>query len=126
MLVPFISGTVTLTNMLAADTELPAIEWRVKADLSAYTKFRITCRVATAGTAGADLRFQGSINDSAFSNLDGGAGPEIAINTIGEKDTGWLSLAAGLRVNDLRIRMMGKDGNGTVDPVVRQILLHFK
>jgi hypothetical protein len=124
--VPFFSGTVTLTNMALADTELPAVQYRLKLDLTGFTQFRATCRVATQGATNSDIRFQGSLDDSSYSNLDGGAGPEIALFGTGEKDTGWVTLAAGFRAANVRVRMMGKDGDGTADPVVRQIVLHFK
>jgi hypothetical protein len=124
--VPFLSGTFTLTNMALADTELPAVNYRLKLDLTGFTQFRATCRVATQGATNSDIRFQGSLDDSSYSNLDGGAGPELALFGTGEKDTGWVTLAVGFRAANVRVRMMGKDGDGTADPVVRQIVLHFK
>lgn len=124
--VPFISGTVTLTNMSLADTELPAVNYRIKLDLTGFTQFRATARVQTQGSANSDIRFQGSLDNSSFGNLDGSAGPEIAMFGTGEKDTGWQSLSATYRANDVRIRMMGKDGDGAADPVLRQVTLHFK
>lgn len=124
--IPFQPGTVTLTNMALADAELPTTNYRVKCDLLGFTQFRVTFRVATAGATNSDLRFQYSLNDSAFTNLDGTNGPEVAINTTGQKDTGWVSLHAAARVNDVYIRMMGKDGDGAADPVIRQVIIHFK
>ena len=123
---PFYSGTVTLTNMTLADAEIPATQYRLKLDLIGFTQYRATCRVATQGSTNSDIRFQGSTDDSSFSNLDGGAGPELALFGTGEKDTGWVTLAVGFRASNIRIRMMGKDGDGAADPVVRQIVLHFK
>lgn len=124
--VPFVSGTVTLTNQAVADTELPATQWRVKVDLAGYTEFRVVARVATVGVSGADLRLQGSTDDSAFANLDGSAGPEIDLTAAGEKDSGWVSLSATYRANNVRIRMIGKQGNATADPVVRQMIVYFR
>lgn len=124
--IPFYSTTLTLTNMPLADTELPTTQYRIKCDLAGFTQFRVTFRVATAGATNSDLRFQYSLNDSAFTNLDGTNGPEIAIGTTGQKDTGWVSLHTAARVNDVYIRMMGKDGDGAADPVIRQVIIHFK
>lgn len=121
-----VANTVTLTNMTLADAELPATQFRLLLDLGAFTQFRATMRVATQGSTNSDLRFQGSLDDSSFTNLNGTTGPEIAINTQGEKDSGWVTLAAQFQVANVRIRMMGKDGDGAADPVVRQIFLHFK
>jgi hypothetical protein len=122
----FMPGTNTFTNMLLADTELPATNYRVKLDLTGYTQFRVTCVIATIGTAASDLRVQGSTDNTTFGNLDGSAGPEIAINTTGEKDTGWISLNATYRANNIRLRLMGKDGDGVADPVLRQMIVSFK
>lgn len=124
--VPFLSGTVTLTNMALADTELPATHYRLKLDLTGFTQFRVTARVATQGSANSDIRFQGSTDDSSFGSLDGSNGPELALFGVGEKDTGWQPLAVAYRAANIRIRMMGKDGDGAADPVVRQVVLHFK
>ena len=124
--VPFYSGTLTLTNMPLADTELPATHYRLMLDLTNFTQYRATLRCATQGASGSDLRFQGSTDDTNFGNLDGSAGPEIVLTATGEKDTGWVTLDPAYRTTSVRIRCMGKDGNGTADPVVRQIMLHFK
>src|SRR3990167_7760032 len=116
LIIPFFSGSTTLTNQPVADTELPATQYRLELDLTGYTQYRATCRVGVAGNAGSDIRFQGSIDDSSFGNLDGSAGPELVIASTGEKDTGWVTLSATYRVNNVRIRMMGKDGNAAADP----------
>lgn len=127
VLFPFLSGTITLTNMPLADTELPATNYRLLLNLIGYTEFKVTMRVATAGATNSDLRFQFATTDAgAYSNLDGSNGPEIAINTTGEKDTGWISLAANAQADNIRIRMMGKDGDGALDPIIRQVMLHFR
>lgn len=124
--VPLWPGTFTLTNQPLADTELPATHYRQKVDLTGYTQFRVTGRVATVGAAASDLRVQYSTDDSSFANLDGSGGPEIAINTLGQKDTGWVSLAAGAIGDNRWLRVMGKDGDGAADPVVRQLCIWFR
>lgn len=127
MCVPMWPGTNTLTNMLLADTELPATHWRQKLDLTGFTQFRLTFRVATVGTAGSDLRVQYSTDDSSFSNLDGSNGPEVVLgNSTGHKDSGWVNLAAGAIGADRYLRIMGKDGDGAADPVVRQLTLWLR
>jgi hypothetical protein len=82
--------------------------------------------VQTAGVAGADVRFQGSVNGGGFANLDGANGPEIAIGSTGEKDTGWITLAPAYRTDGVSIRMMEKDGDGAADPILRQVILMFR
>ncbi len=124
--VPIVSGTVTLTNQAAADTELPATFYRVKVDLAGYTEFRVVAQAAVIGASGADLRLQGSTDNSAFGNLDGANGPEIDLTATGEKDSGWVSLAATYQAANIRLRLLGKQGNATADPVVRQLLVYFR
>jgi hypothetical protein len=126
LILPLWPGTNTLTNMLLADTELPATHWRQKLDLTGFTQFRITCRVATQGTANSDIRVQYSTDDSSFANLDGSGGPEIALFGAGQKDTGWVALAAGAIGDNRWLRVMGKDGDGAADPVVRQLQIAFR
>jgi len=124
---PFLPGTTTFTNMPLADTELPAANYRVLLDLTGCTEYRASLRVATVGSVNADVRFQGSLDDSVFGNLDGSTGPEIgSLNSLGQKTTGWVTLAAQYRADNVRIRMMGKDGDGALDPVLRQITLQFR
>lgn len=124
--VSFLPGTTTLSNLPLADTELPATQYRLLLDLITFTQVRVTMRVSVAGTTDSILRFQ-------YALTDGGEYIDIsdsyigtAINTIGEKDSGWVDLNLGARVNDVRIRMMGKGGNGVTDPVIRQVVLHFR
>ena len=123
---PIVAGTVTLTNQAAADTELPATFYRVKVDLAGYTEFRVVAQAAVIGASGADLRLQGSTDNSTFGNLDGASGPEIDLTATGEKDSGWVSLAAAYRADNIRLRMIGKQGNSTADPVIRQLFVYFK
>lgn len=116
---PFALG-MTWTNMPATDTEGPGI-YRVKVDLSLYTQVRWGVRVNTAGAAGADLRVQYSTNESSWANL----AAEIDIGSTGTKVTAWEALPAGAQA-DVFLRLMGKEGNGTADPVFRTIWLEFK
>lgn len=120
--VPFLSSTTTLTSQPTADTELPAVNYRLLLDLAAYTQVRASLRVATIGASTADLRFQYATTDAGtYANLT----PELSLAALGEVNTGWQSLPVAARANDIRIRMMGKEGT-TLSPVVRQVILQFK
>ena len=125
IVVPFLISTTTLTNMLAADTELPATQYRLKLDLLPYGSYRTTFRVATQGTTNAKLRFQYSSDDSSYADLDA-AVTNVSVYGTGQKDSGWLNMAAGAKISNCYIRMMGCSGDGVADPVVRQVHLHFK
>ncbi len=119
-------NTITLTNSPLAVREIGGVtSWRARTDLLGFTLFRAVLNVATAGAVNSDVHFEGSLDGTSWADLDGVTGPEIAIGTTGAKDTGWVALAAAYRVNDVRIRMMEKDGDGVADPVLRQIYLMF-
>jgi hypothetical protein len=94
-------------------------------DLLGFTMFRAVLNVATAGAVNSDVHFEGSLDGTAFADLDGVTGPEIAIGTTGAKDTGWVALAAAYRADSIFIRMVEKDGDGVADPVLRQVYLMF-
>lgn len=117
------------TNMPLADSELFGFTRnRFRVDLINAVQFRLQVRVVVAGAAGADLRAEFSPDDgvTAFANLDGAAGPEVVIGTTGWKTTGWVNLAAGAKVNDCTIRIMGKDGDGVADPNLSPIYMEFR
>lgn len=40
----------------------------------------------------------------------------MAIGSTGMKDTGWVNLVVGARVNNVLIRTRGKEGDGALDP----------
>jgi hypothetical protein len=120
-----LASPVTWTNMPLADTEFSNLP-RDKLDLSGYTQARLIVRLTVAGASGADLRAQYSLNQSSWANLDGANGPELSVDSAGTLDSGWFVLDANARVNDVFLRIMGKDGNGTADPQFRNILLRFK
>jgi hypothetical protein len=126
-LVVSFSDTITLTNSPANVREiLNVTSYRLKLDLSSFTQFRVVLNVQTAGAAGADVHFEGSADGTNWYDLDNNGGPEIAINPAGAKDTGWQTLYATLRADNVLVRMMEKDGNGSTDPILRQVLVMFK
>lgn len=112
--------------MPSADTEFLGTQYRVNADLGGFTQFRWGVHVVVAGAAGADLRLQYSTDGgTAWTNLDGAAGPELVIDTVGTKVSAWTALPAGAQTAVL-LRIMGKDGNGTADPQFRNVWVQFK
>lgn len=116
---------LTWTNMPAADTELAGgTVFRVTEDLVFFSQFRLEARVVTAGLAGADLRAQHAPDDTTFANLDGANGPEIAIDATGRVRTAWTNLVEAAQA-DTVIRVMGKGGDGIVDPVF-SLFLHLR
>lgn len=126
-MVPFMN-TITLTNSPAAVREWAnQTSWRIRADLTGMTQFRVVLNVQTAGATNADVHFEGSANEgSNWYDLNNAGGPELAINPAGAKDTGWQTLYSTLGVANVLIRGMEKDGDGVIDPIIRQVILMFK
>jgi len=123
------SGTVdaTWTNMPAAVTELfGGAESRVKVDLTYGTYYRIVVLQTVAGYSTADLNLQYSTDNVTYQAADTGAAGELAVGAgIGVKVGTWAALVAGAQA-DVWLRIVGKQGDGKVDPRFRQIRTQFK
>lgn len=121
------SSSVTWTNMPAAVTEfLGAATDRQKLDLSNSTEYRIVVYQQVAGLAGADLNVQYSLDGSSFSAADTTGAGELDVGTgTGIKYGSWATLVAGA-TDDVWIRVVGKQGDGVVDPQFRQVKIQFK
>jgi hypothetical protein len=118
------SGPVTWTNQPAADTEFTGTP-RTIVDLTNARQFRFVMRAAVAGFAGSDCRVQYSATDAGvYANLDGGAGPELAI-TATTQASAWTDIVAGARA-DIFLRVMCKQGNGIVDPQFRTLKIDYR
>lgn len=121
------SSSVTWTNMPAAVTEfLGAATARFKVDLSGVEQFRIVVLQQVAGFAGADLNLQYSLNNSTFQAADTGGAGELDVGTgTGVKVGAWASLVDAAR-QDVWLRLVGKQGDGVVDPQWRQVAVQFR
>jgi hypothetical protein len=82
-------------------------------------------RVATQGVAAGVVHLEASTDGTNFADLDA-AGTTMSLYGVGGKDTGWKDLQAAYRADNITIRMMESGGDGTADPVIRQVLLMFK
>lgn len=117
---------ITWSNMPAADTEFGSTTYRTRVDLTNSNEFRLVIRYSGGTvTAGADCRLQYATTEAgAWTNLDGGAGPELDISgAVGTKTSAWASVDGGAKA-DVYIRMMCKQGNGANDPQFRGV--HFQ
>lgn len=118
---------IILTNSPAAAREiLGTTDNRLKIDLSEFSQFRVTLNVVTPGVAGADVYFEGSLNETNWDFLDKDTGPEVAIDSTGIKASGWVDIGLMYKFSDVFIRMVEKDGDGATDPELSQIVLHLK
>ena len=101
---------------------------RVKRVLSGYTSAQLCAHIGSVnGFAGSELRIQysvlGDFTDAAY--LDGAAGPAIAAdggaNTTQLTATPVTIAAAAKIAAGVTLRVVGVDGNGTVDPAFGNI-----
>lgn len=116
------------TNMPLALTEFMNTQYstRRKVNLQNVTHYRIVVNQAVAGYAGADFNVQYSTNGSTFQALDTAGAGELDVGTgVGVKYGAWATLVDAGK-GDVWIRLVGKDGNGVVDPSWRYIAIQFK
>lgn len=120
VVIPLTGTTLTWSNMPAADTEFPNL-YRTKVDLTKATDARLVVRVGVQGTTNSDLRAQYSADQSSWANLTG----EAATNGVGTIATPWAAIPTGAK-GDVFVRVMGKEGDGAVDPQFRLIQLQVR
>lgn len=121
--------TATFTNQPAAETEyLNGTQSRTRVDLASVTQARFKLRVATASTVGgAKLYPKYSTDDSAFAELASTATQlDIAIDSTGTKETSWVNVATGAKVNSAILSVFGSGGDGAADPVMGNVLVEFR
>jgi hypothetical protein len=123
------SGTVDAawTNMPAAVTELfGSTSSRLKLDLTYGTHYRIVVNQTLAGYSTADFNLQYSTDNVTYQAADTAAAGECAVGAgTGVKVGSWAELVAGANA-DVWLRIVGKQGDGKVDPRWRQIRIQFK
>lgn len=121
------ASALAWTNMPAAVTEFISVYARQRADLSNCTTYRIAVSQSVAGKAGADLNLQYSLDGTTWVAADSvsGAG-ELDVGTgTGFKTGSWAALKDAAK-GDVYLRLVGKDGDGIVDPAWRQVKIQFR
>lgn len=121
------TGTAEVwTNQPAATTEFDsAANRRLSVDLINASQARLSTNVVVSGTGGATLRVQYSTDGGTiWTNLDGGAGPTVAI-TAGRQSTAFFNIDAAAKA-DVLLRVVGQNGNATADPSFMTIELEVK
>jgi hypothetical protein len=107
------------TNMPAAAAEFAGrATHRIRADLTAFTQFRLWARLVPVGAAGAILTPEYSISGGAgpWVKFDGNTGPPLAVNTS-DPITPWTDLDDGAKAEDVILRLVGSGGDGVIDPL---------
>ncbi len=119
-------GFVSWTNFPVALGEYNSIVGRQKIDTTAATQYRIITYKNNTIAAGADINLQYSTDNVTFQAADTGAAGELAVGGANGFKTGaWTNLVAGAK-GDVYFRIVGKDGNGTDDPVFYNMVVEFK
>jgi hypothetical protein len=105
---------------------LTALSTTPPADLTGATHYRLLVDQSVAGVAGADINLQYSVGGGAFLACDTASAGELDIGTgTGVKEGAWAELAADAK-QSVRLRIVGKGGDGVVDPAFRKITAEFK
>jgi hypothetical protein len=113
------------TNQPAAVTELGgSTRHRTRFDLTNVTKARLLASVMVAGAATADLCVEYSPDGTTWSALAAG-GVCVQINTTGFKTSSFPNIAAAAKA-DVYLRVVGRNGNGTLDPAFGSISVEVR
>jgi len=132
--IPFVSdasANLTLTSMAAARDFLGAsLRYTSKADLDTCTQCRLIARkMATAGFAGSTVTLAVSAINPTTTFVTGdwtnvaSVGIAVANQVL---DSGWQTLAVGLRVTNSYIAAVMAGGNGVISPVMGSIAGFFR
>lgn len=129
-----ITATALAPASAAANAELMAATrgTRRVLDLSQATQFRMTALVVANGNAALAAWKLSYMTTSAatWSNTNAAlVGGDLlvgtgTVNTI--RDTGWVDLASGARINDCRIAVVVSVAMGSTAPTVGNLVLHFR
>lgn len=115
---------VTTTNIPAAITEYGSnTAHHFKLDMSGYVECRIHVSVFTNAPAGANIRFQYSLDDStSWTDLTTNA----SLVATGRVESTWSSIPSGALGGDVYIRIVTDGGNAVDDPITAQVMLKLR
>ncbi len=95
---------------------------RIKADLSNMIQARFIVNVETAGFSTSTLAVQYSTDQVSWFFLDGSSGPSVPANTTGLKISSFIDIVQVAKT-DVFLRVIGRGGNGIIDPAFGTIVL---
>lgn len=135
LIIPLVSGDITLTNELQAAGFIGANNGYIfKADLLTMRQIRLTGRVktvsASVNTPIAYVRYSTSFTTTVGSySVIAASGTELSFSmftgqTFG--DTGWVNIAPLAQINDCFLGLFTSGGDGVADPVLSNIQLHLR
>lgn len=122
----------TWTDMLAAKTELTLGGntgwWRVRADLSQFTQFRVGAHIIVAGaSSGPRLRLEFSDDELGWNPVGtvDSDGQTPTIGVVGTRVGSYAAVRNAAKITAAYLRIVGIDGNGTADPQIGNIWVEF-
>lgn len=123
------TATLQLTAQAAAYTTTTLIK---QVDLTGYSEFRLSARVATgSGVATAKIGVEGSTDGSTWTHLDGttaGAftgAPSLSLTTTASVVSSWYSISPAL-TGDIVMRLVHGEGNGVATPAVNHLWVEVR
>lgn len=118
----------TITNMSADPQELTNVAGicRPPVNLLGRHEARFTGYVTVAGATGAFLYLEYATAVEGSYDALGTSAVSYTIGATGHKDSGWVTLAPGAITDWTFLKLMGDDGDGAADPLIRQIRVHFR
>lgn len=128
-----VASPLTMTNALQADGFIVAdTSYIWKVDLRGCSQVRLTGIVKTvsnsANSPKIQLRYSPSYTTTVASYLIMGASSvEFSIFTgAADGDSGWINLVPGAQINSCYLGLFNIGGDGAADPVVNNVVAHFR
>lgn len=113
-------------NHPTLETEfLGSIRNRILIDLSNVTQIRLLLNVTAIGRPLAVIGAQYSTDQSIWGYFDGVTNPSVNIGSLGLKISNWINIDTNA-MQDIYVRLVGINGNGTVDPSFGLITLQIR
>lgn len=133
LLLNLVAAPLTMTNALQADGFIVADNsyiWKV--DLRGMSQVRLTGIVktvsASANSPKIQLRYSPSYTTTVASFLImGSSSVEFSLFTgSNDGDSGWINLVPGAQINSCYLGLFNIGGDGAADPVVNNVVAHFR
>jgi hypothetical protein len=122
----FVMTSATLAERLAGNTSRHIF----LADLGGCTQVRLMGNLQVTGTAGSLFRAKYASTFTtvvgSFLQLGASAQVEFSCSGTGYRDTGWVDMAAGARINGCCIGFTELGGDGVADPALGAAYILFR
>lgn len=111
------NGNDQWNNMPLAETEFFGLAvHRIPVDLAGCTQVRLVSSLRVAGVADSKIFLQYAATSGGTYAAIGTSAVENVLTNTGIVDSGWVALAAGAKIDDCWLKLLGSGGDGVVDP----------